>query len=63
MRIASAAYDAVARRKLERGLDEAGKRGWLVMDMKRDWKVIHPVKSATILDSEANQGSHLDTDH
>ncbi len=30
--------------KLERGLDEAGKRGWVLADMKRDWKVIHPVK-------------------
>jgi hypothetical protein len=28
--------------KLERGLDEASKRGWVVVDMKQDWKVIHP---------------------
>jgi phosphoserine phosphatase len=28
--------------KLERGLDEASKRGWIVVDMKSDWKVIHP---------------------
>jgi phosphoglycolate phosphatase-like HAD superfamily hydrolase len=28
--------------KLERGLDEAPQRGWIVMDMKSDWKVIHP---------------------
>ena len=28
--------------KLERGLDEAAKRGWVVIDMKRDWRVIHP---------------------
>jgi len=28
--------------KLERGLDEAGKRGWVLIDMKTDWKVIHP---------------------
>jgi haloacid dehalogenase-like hydrolase len=27
---------------LARGLDEAPKRGWTVVDMKRDWKVIHP---------------------
>jgi hypothetical protein len=24
--------------RLERGLDEAGRRGWVVVDMKRDWK-------------------------
>ena len=28
--------------KLERGLDEAAKRGWVVVSMKRDWKVIFP---------------------
>lgn len=28
--------------KLERGLDEASKRGWVLVDMKQDWKVIHP---------------------
>ena len=28
--------------RLERGLDEAGARGWIVADMKRDWKVIFP---------------------
>jgi hypothetical protein len=28
--------------KLERGLDEAPKRGWIVVDMKSDWKVIYP---------------------
>ncbi len=27
---------------LARGLDEAPKRGWVVVDMKRDWKVIYP---------------------
>ena len=27
---------------LARGLDEAPKRGWIVADMKQDWKVIHP---------------------
>jgi hypothetical protein len=30
--------------KLERGLDEAGARGWIVADMKRDWKTIYPPK-------------------
>jgi hypothetical protein len=28
--------------KLERGLTEAAQRGWVVLDMKRDWKIIHP---------------------
>jgi phosphoglycolate phosphatase-like HAD superfamily hydrolase len=27
--------------KLERGLDEAPKRGWILVDMKQDWKVVH----------------------
>ncbi len=27
---------------LERGLDEADKRGWILIDMKEDWKVIYP---------------------
>ena len=30
--------------KLARGLDEAGARGWILADMKRDWKVVHPSK-------------------
>ena len=28
--------------RLDRGLDEAGERGWVVVDMKRDWASIHP---------------------
>jgi len=28
--------------KLDRGLDEAPKRGWVVISMKNDWKTIHP---------------------
>jgi phosphoglycolate phosphatase-like HAD superfamily hydrolase len=27
--------------RLVRGLDEASKRGWVIMDMKQDWKVIY----------------------
>ena len=30
--------------RLERGLDEAGTRGWILADMKRDWKTIYPPK-------------------
>lgn len=28
--------------KLSRGLDEAGKRGWLIVDMKSDWATVFP---------------------
>ncbi len=28
--------------RLQRGLDEAAERGWLLIDMKGDWKVIFP---------------------
>jgi hypothetical protein len=28
--------------KLDKGLDEALARGWLVVDMKKDWKLIYP---------------------
>jgi hypothetical protein len=27
--------------KLDRGLDEAGKRGWLVVSMKKDWRAVY----------------------
>jgi hypothetical protein len=27
---------------LARALDEAPKRGWILVDMKQDWKVIYP---------------------
>ena len=28
--------------RLDKALDEAPRRGWLVVDMKQDWKVIYP---------------------
>ncbi len=28
--------------RLDRALDEAGKRGWIVVDMKRDWRRVFP---------------------
>jgi hypothetical protein len=28
--------------KLDKGLDEAKKKGWTVIDMKEEWKVIYP---------------------
>jgi phosphoglycolate phosphatase-like HAD superfamily hydrolase len=28
--------------RLDKGLDEAGAKGWTVVDMKQDWKVIYP---------------------
>ena len=40
------AYDRASHiGKLERGLDEAGPRGWIVADMKRDWKTIYPASA------------------
>jgi hypothetical protein len=30
--------------KLDKGLDEAPKGGWLLIDMKNDWKVVFPEK-------------------
>jgi hypothetical protein len=30
--------------RLDRGLDEAHKRGWLLVDIARDWQVIYPKK-------------------
>ncbi|TQF12091.1 haloacid dehalogenase-like hydrolase [Myxococcus llanfairpwllgwyngyllgogerychwyrndrobwllllantysiliogogogochensis] len=37
------AYDRNAHiGKLSRGLDEAPRRGWYLVDMKKDWKVIYP---------------------
>jgi phosphoserine phosphatase len=39
------AYDRTSHvGQLARGLDEAPKRGWIVVDMKRDWKVIYPAQ-------------------
>jgi phosphoglycolate phosphatase-like HAD superfamily hydrolase len=31
--------------KLDKAWDEAARRGWLVVDMKRDWKVIYPFET------------------
>jgi hypothetical protein len=28
--------------RLDKGLDEAGAKGWTVVDMKKDWKVVFP---------------------
>ena len=40
------AYDrASAIGKLDRALDEAEAKGWTVVDMKRDWKVIYPPRT------------------
>jgi phosphoglycolate phosphatase-like HAD superfamily hydrolase len=37
------AYDRASHiGQLARGLDEAPKRGWVIADVKRDWKVIYP---------------------
>ena len=31
--------------RLDKALDEAGQRGWTVVDMKRDWKVVYPFET------------------
>jgi phosphoglycolate phosphatase-like HAD superfamily hydrolase len=31
--------------RLDRGLDEAAERGWVVVDMKTDWKTVHEITS------------------
>ena len=37
------AYDRASNvGRLDRGLDEAPKRGWTLVDMKKDWKVVFP---------------------
>ena len=28
--------------RLDKGLDESNKKGWTVIDMKTDWKVVYP---------------------
>ena len=28
--------------QLDRGLEDAGEKGWVLVDMKNDWKVIYP---------------------
>ena len=28
--------------RLDRGLDEAASRGWILVDMKRDWMAVYP---------------------
>jgi hypothetical protein len=39
------AYDAHSPfGKLDKALDEAKARGWVVVDMKRDWNTIFPMK-------------------
>jgi hypothetical protein len=32
--------------RLDKALDIAGEKGWTVVDMKRDWKVIYPLEAA-----------------
>jgi hypothetical protein len=28
--------------RLDKGLDEANEKGWTIVDMKNDWKLIYP---------------------
>jgi len=34
--------------KLDKGFDEASQRGWVVVDMKKDWRVIFPFEKGTL---------------
>lgn len=47
-----AAYDRHSHfGKLARGLDDAPKYGWTILDMKRDWKMVFPPSAAPATDS------------
>ena len=35
-------YDVTPLGRFEKGLDEANAKGWTIVDMKNDWKVIYP---------------------
>jgi Phosphoserine phosphatase len=49
------AYDRTAKSgKLDKGLDEAGAKGWLVVDMKDDWKTVFKPDSATTAAAPSN---------
>jgi hypothetical protein len=37
--------------RLDRGLDEARAKGWLIADMKRDWQSIYPPPKTSLLDA------------
>jgi len=39
-RVRRQSYDTVG--KLDKALDEATAKKWIVVDMKRDWKIIYP---------------------
>jgi hypothetical protein len=45
--------------KLDRGLDEAPKRGWTVVSMKDDWKTIFPFCEAPCTTAEVAEPSHV----
>jgi phosphoserine phosphatase len=34
--------------RLDKGLDEANTKGWMVVDMKKDWKVIYPFQTQNL---------------
>lgn len=42
--------------KLDKALDEANARGWVVVDMKRDWRQIFPPANATTGTSPERSG-------
>lgn len=49
------AYDRSAKSgKLDKGLDEAGAKGWLVVDMKDDWKTVFKADSTATAAASSN---------
>ena len=49
------AYDRAAKSgKLDKGLDEAGTKGWLVVDMKDDWTTVFKPDSAATAAAPSN---------
>jgi hypothetical protein len=47
------AYDRehVVTGQLDKGLDEASEYGWVIADMKKDWKVVFPAAARPALQS------------
>jgi hypothetical protein len=49
--------------RLDKAWDEAVRRGWTVVDMKRDWKKVFPVRSVNGARSRASRGVYASRSH
>jgi hypothetical protein len=38
-------HDVTPLGRFEKGLEEANAKGWTIVDMKQDWKVIYPFET------------------